>query len=346
MKEKVDSGVIKKYKSGRYSFRDLKKLASWFQDSENHENLQSNMREEWEEFNLQPTDLQKDLSSVYLNVESKINSDKKAVNFKDRFFHVYLRVAAVLLIPLLIYSSIVTFQQKSVEELEPSWVEVNAPYGARTLLNLPDGTEVTLNSGSQLKYLADFKHDRKLEIEGEAYFDVVHDSASPFVVHTDFMDVKVLGTKFSVVSAEDENTIDVILEEGKVQLTGAQNSFSEVLTKDESFVFDKVARTGKIRKVDARYLTSWKDGYLVFRKEPLGKVMQRLGRWYNVQFQIEDPEVEDFKYRATFHDEPLEEVLRLIALTAPISYEIKERKINTSDEYEPKIVIIKLEKQD
>lgn len=343
MREKVDSGILKKYKQGKYSFFDLRKLVSWFQKEEHHHDLQFALEEDWEEFEIDSSsDHKKDLSPVYFKLKQKVRGNERKVPVSKRLLQVYLRAAAILLIPLIIYSTIVTFKNERTEIDEPTWVEITSPYGARTHLKLPDGTDVTLNSGTQLRYIASFQNDRKVEIEGEAFFDVVHNSNKPFIVHADLLNIKVLGTRFSVTSIDEENTIDVILEQGRVQIVGVSNSFSASLTEDESFIYSKLNRSGKIEKVDAEYLTSWKDGYLVFRGEPLGQVMKRLGRWYNVQFKIEDPKVEEFRYRATFQDEPLEEVLRLIALTAPISYEIKERKMDKSNQYDNKTVIIKL----
>ncbi len=263
------------------------------------------------------------------------------MSFQQRFTSVYARIAAILLLPLLIYSAFSLLNQAFNLSDTSSWVEIVSPAGMRTHFDLPDGTKVSLNGDARLKYKANFQKDRQLVLEGEAYFNVHHDASSPFVVQTEVMDVKVLGTKFSVVSMAEENSVEVVLEEGKVQLLGKDKSFAETLNPNEGFFYDKENRSGKITTVDASYLTSWKDGLLVFRNEPLGEVMNRVGRWYNVKFDIVDAEVQSFRYRATFSGEPLEEVLRLISLTAPVEYEIKERKINKDGKFEDKIIEVR-----
>jgi ferric-dicitrate binding protein FerR (iron transport regulator) len=258
---------------------------------------------------------------------------------------IYTRAAAILLLPLLIYSAF-SLVRPGTHRLFPEdrWVEVVSPKGTRTHFDLPDGTKVSLNSSAKLMYHADFCRNRLVKIAGEAWFDVVHDAGSPFVVQTDDMDIRVLGTKFSVVSLKEEKIAEVILEEGKVQLTGKGNTFSAELNPNEGFFYNKETRRGEIRGVDAGTLTAWKDGKLIFRSEPLESVLKRIGRWYNVRFEIRDKEVEAFRYRATFQDEPLEEVLRLISLTAPVEYRINERNMDENGLYEDKVITIGLKR--
>jgi len=345
MKEKIDSKLIQNYANGHYSFRNLKQIARWFQDSKYHNDIKSVINSYWDQFELKENHAEKDLTSVFNKLKEKILNEKKGINLKQRLISIYAHVAAILLLPLLVYSSYSLIDRVFNLPGSRNRVEIVSPKGTRTHFDLPDGTKVSLNSGAHLKYNVNFKRNRQLSLCGEAYFDVYHDDSSPFIVHTDVMDVTVLGTKFSVASIKEENSVEVVLEEGKVQLKGKGNSFSEVLSPDEKFFYDRENKKGKIEKVDARYLTSWKDGILMFRGEPLGEVMERIGRWYNVKFEIIDPEVKAFRYRATFSDEPLEEVLRLISLTAPVEYKIKERNLKKDGRYDEKTVVVKMKKQ-
>ena len=343
MKEKVDSRLIRKYANGHYSFRDLKRIAFWFDHLQYHDDLRSVLDQHWSEFLQGEVAEKKDLSSVFETLRAKIMAERNQRNVLEKFRKVYLRAAAILLVPLLIYSAFSIIDRFSSQPLpDNNWVEIVSPKGTRTHFDLPDGTKVSLNSSAQFKYQTDFRRNRLVQLKGEAYFDVVHDAGFPFIVQTDEMDVRVLGTKFSMVSLDDENIAEVILEEGKVQLTGKGNSFSEELSPNEGFFYNKETRSGKISTVDAKTLTAWTEGMLIFRSEPLGNVLKRIGRWYNVRFEILDKEVEAFRYRATFHNEPLEEVLRLISLTAPVEYEIKDRDMNEDGLYGEKVITIGL----
>ncbi len=343
MKEKVDPKLIENYTKGQYSFRDLMKIAYWFEHLKYHAEIKSAIESHWSEFEVGHTESPKDLSTVFNVLKEKILAEKNQLSTTEKIYKLYARVAAILLLPLLVYSAY-SIADRFFIHSELSWIEVVSPEGTRTHFELPDGSKVSLNGGSSLQYGVVFNKNRKVKLDGEAYFDIIHQASSPFVVQTDVLDVKVLGTKFSVASLRNENSVEVVLEEGKVRLEGKERSFSEVLKPNEGFFYEKEARSGKIVPVDAPSLTAWKDGFLIFRSEPLGEVLKRIGRWYNVQFDIQDKRIEEFSYRATFHNEPLEEVLRLIALTAPVEYEIKDRNMNTDGIYKKKVIVISLKK--
>lgn len=344
MKEKVDLDLIRKYSKGQYSFRDLKRIAIWFEDSEYQDEIESAIEVYWRDFEASPGEQAKDLSLVFRRLKKQILAEKTSLSFTQKFTRVYGRIAAVLLIPLLVYSLFNLSQKFFVHSKSSSWVEIVSPNAARTHFELPDGSHVSLNGGTHLKYNADFENDRRVEVKGEAYFDVVHNESAPFVVQTDELDVKVLGTKFSVAAFENENQVEVILEEGKVELTGVKNSFSEILKPNEGFFYSKKSHSGIIKKIEANYYMAWKDGILIFRSEPLSEVFKRIGHWYNVQFDLQDKSIEGFMYRATFKNESLEEVLRLIALTAPIEYELNKRDIDKSGIYTEKLINVKRKK--
>ncbi len=343
MKDRVDFDLIKRFTEGRYAFRDLKRIAGWFEDIRYQAELKSVISRHWDEFSFEPGEA-KDLSHIFARLKEQVLAEKAQISPREKFIRVYTRAAAILLLPLLLYFTVSLFQNFRKQVQPAGWVEVVSPLGARTNFELPDGSKVCMNSGTHLKYAANFAGKRSVEVEGEAFFEVVHNRLSPFTVHTSELDVKVLGTKFSVSAQPDEDNVEVILAEGKVQLDGTRSPFSGTLVPDQMFVFNKTTLAGEIKKVNAGQLTAWKDGLLIFRNEPLKEVVKRLGRWYNVRFEISDPEVENFRYRATFKDEPLEEVIRLIALTAPIEYKIEDRKMDDNGVYNTRTIIINKKK--
>ncbi len=345
MKQQVDLPLVRRYSGGKYSFGDLKKIAKYFNCIRFRKKMRNVIAIHWNEFSVDEDDQGKDLSAVFAGLKKKIQEGKKEVSLLEEASAVYVKIAAILLFPLLVYSGYMVFEKFYGQPVNNrQWIEVISPGGGRIHFSLPDGTKVSMNSGTRLKYVSDFTADRRVSLDGEAYFDVIHDSRLPFVVHTEALNIQVLGTKFNVVALSDEPTTEVVLEEGKVHVTGNHESFFADLKPNEGFYYNKKLHEGKIKRVDASELTAWKDGLLIFRSEPLVEVLTRIGRWYNVRFDIQDKEVESFRYRATFHDEPLEEVLRLIALTAPVEYRINERKMNKNGIYDEKRITIKLKK--
>jgi len=234
------------------------------------------------------------------------------------------RVAAVLFIPLIISFAVYFYVTNSIGE-EIAWAEIVCPSGVRTEFKLPDGSTGVLNSESTLRYASNFHSNRTVKLQGQAYFDVVKDKRHPFDVVTNQIRVQVLGTSFSVKAYPDQDDQDVVLKTGKVKVSTADQKTLAMLSPNQQFVLDKVKNKYYTTNVNATALTSWIDGKLVIQNERFEEVAQRLSRWYHVQIEIEDQKLKDYKYYGTFENETIEEVLRLIALTAPIKYKEVER---------------------
>ncbi|MDO8927982.1 MAG: DUF4974 domain-containing protein, partial [Bacteroidota bacterium] len=173
-----------------------------------------------------------------------------------------------------------------------------------------------------------------------AWFDVTHNDKIPFIVSTANLDVQVLGTKFNVAAFPEEKVTEVVLQEGKVKVNGYNGLFTVDMKPDEKFTYNKDLQSGTIQTVNAEHFSSWKDGLLVFRNEPLSEVLKRIGRWYNVEFVLSDPEISKFRYRATFQEEQIEEVIRLISLTAPIKYSFNKREMGDDGVFKKRIITI------
>lgn len=255
------------------------------------------------------------------------------------------RVAAILLIPVLalsIWYYISSQSTNQTQEIAQSWVEINAPDGARVEFSLPDGSQGWLNSGSKLKYPAVFSENRKVELNGEAWFDIKHLDNLGFVVSVPEMDVKVLGTQFNVTAYLEDASTDVILEEGTVEINGTVGVFNQILSPNEKVSFNHKSRSIRLSEVNASRFSAWKDGYLIIDNESLGDVVGRIERWYNVDIDIQDEELNNYRFKATFKDEPLEEVLRLLAKTTPVIYKIEKRSVDSNGLLKQKKVTIKL----
>jgi len=206
---------------------------------------------------------------------------------------------------------------------------------------LPDSTRGWLNSGSKLKYTSNFTENRLVELSGEGYFDVKNMFNSIFRVSVADMNIDVLGTKFNVSAYSEDDFTEVVLEKGKVEITGKTGNFRQILKPNEKISFNRWDRKIKLSEVNPLRSSAWKEGMLVIENESLGKALHRIERWYNINIIIKDDKIKDYHFKATFIDEPLEEVLRLIAKTTPIDYEIEDRKFLDNNIIEKRNVIIK-----
>ncbi|MBW8331810.1 MAG: DUF4974 domain-containing protein [Prolixibacteraceae bacterium] len=343
MKEPIDYKILRKFVLGKYSLKDFKLVSRWFEDKSSEADLKIAIQQHWHEFSEDFSGNPKDLTSVLNQLKQKIAKERPVVNFRKKIQKFYTRAAAILLLPLIlysVYSVYSTFQKVTSYEIS-SLVEIVSPHGARTHFQLPDGSQGWLNSGSILKYKTDFQQKRTVQLIGEAWFEVAHDEKSQFIVGTPHLDVQVLGTKFNVAAFPEEKVTEVVLQEGKVKVNGYNGLFTVDMKPDEKFTYNRDTQSGTIQTVNAGQFSSWKDGLLVFRNEPLSEVLKRIGRWYNVEFVITDPEISKFRYRATFQEEQIEEVIRLISLTAPISYSFKKREMGEDGVFKKRIITIK-----
>ena len=186
---------------------------------------------------------------------------------------------------------------------------------------LPDGSVVALNSNSKLTFPRKFRGDvREVTIVGEAFFNVKPNPEKPFVIHAGNAQVKVLGTSFNVCAYPEDETVEVIVETGKVQVTSDQGQLQT--EKQEVFLtpgekgtlFNQNKALEKSVNTDPNFL-SWKTHDLVFDKIPLKDVIRTLEKTYHVQIDLSEPELNDLLYEGHFDQKPAEFVLDVIRLT-------------------------------
>jgi ferric-dicitrate binding protein FerR (iron transport regulator) len=340
--QKIDFRLLKNFTEGKYSFRDFQRISSWFADSSLRSELESAIGQHWNEFPGATDEPKKDLSFIYDQLREQIRREQpETLSLQKRMIRLYSQIAAVLLLPLLIYTTfILVGKNAKTKAEETAWAEIYAPPGSRTSFMLPDGSKGWLNSGTKLKYPLNFKHNRQLSLVGEAYFEVTKNKDLPLTITTSNLDVKVLGTTFSISALADENTTDVILEEGSVEIDNPGIGLKTVLKPDQKLVFDNLKHEYQTTSLNAQQYNAWKDGLLIFRNEPLADVFKRLSRWYNVKITITDDQIKRYKYRATFRNEPIEEVIRLIAMTLPIEYKIQKRAYDEQGIYAVREIVI------
>ena len=186
---------------------------------------------------------------------------------------------------------------------------------------LPDGSHVWLDAHSQLRYATAFATDRRLSLEGTAYFEVVRDTAHPFVVSAGKGEGRVLGTKFSVQARVGEPDVVVVVTSGLISL-GAQADNDPVrLSKDMLGLLNPAGQV-KVERADPNYL-SWLSGRLVFEQTPLPTIVAQLERLYGAEIRLQHPKLTSMTLTADVRREPLAQLLEKIAFTLDIAYKIE-----------------------
>lgn len=172
---------------------------------------------------------------------------------------------------------------------------LDVPRGSEFKVVLEDGTEVWLNSDSRLYYPQQFSgSDRRVKVEGEAYFAVATDSLRPFYVETGSQVIRVYGTSFNVRSYPDEGEVYTTLESGRVSLTRSDRQGGELyLTPGHQAVFNLADSKVVVREVNTEVVTSWKNGRFVFENQSLLRIMQDLSRWYDFEYEFADKSLEN-----------------------------------------------------
>lgn len=284
-----------------------------------------------------------------INVEARYQQTKNKIK-KNRKTHLKIlaiHYAAILALPLLISSFILGYlywSQLNDEVIQ--YVEVTTPSGTVIRYELPDHSVVWLNSGTRLRYPAKFHgNKREVELNGEAYFDVQANTESPFYVHIkNGISVYVYGTRFNVNAYSDEASIEATLEEGKINVIVPESKAQIKLEPGERLTYDKSTHQLEKMQVNIDEKTAWKDGKLIFRNAVLSDVLKRLSRHFNVDIELQNKSVEEYRYRATFKDETLPQILDYLSKTVNMKWEQISSIQQNDDTFTRKKIIIKLYK--
>jgi ferric-dicitrate binding protein FerR (iron transport regulator) len=236
-----------------------------------------------------------------------------------------------------------------------SWITNETPYASKSIITLPDGSQVWINAGTKLKYASDFNETgRILYLDGEAYFQVNTNRKKPFRVFTSGIIVTATGTRFNVRAYPEDNYVETTLVEGKVMVNREDELHDGgiLMKPSQKLTFYKENNSTKIEEdgnedseisrkeviplkkevvlnsnVETAVYTSWKDMEWIIQNEKLSSLAVDLQRRYNVVIRIDDPRVQDFAYTGKLKDETLEQVMNVICQTSPINYKLDGKNV-------------------
>ncbi|MRT93721.1 FecR family protein [Ancylomarina sp. 16SWW S1-10-2] len=201
--------------------------------------------------------------------------------------------------------------------------------GEEYQLALADGTQVWLNSESSLRYPVKFTgKNRRVELSGEAYFEVTHNAKKPFIVNTQEMNIEVLGTSFNVSAYADDATVHATLVEGKVRVHNNVGVVKkEILRPNQQFVFSKNDNSTRVNEVNASFYSAWKNGVFTFEDESLTSIMRKMERWYDIHVFFQGQDIQRLKFSGKIPKfNTCNDVLEMIGKTTHINFKVSKNK--------------------
>ena len=223
-----------------------------------------------------------------------------------------------------------TYITKNQDDVIISFDEIHVPYGKSSVVALADGTLINLNAGSSLRYPNGFKAEgnREVFLTGEAYFQVSHDAKRPFLVHTDDLEIEVLGTHFNVQAYADEKNSNTVLVNGVVQVKQTANPEDAVVLKPGMQAsYTQGSKTLEIASVNTAPYIAWVKGQLYFDQADFPQIARILERKFDVQIQVNNTALKKEKFTAKFKAESLEQILKSFNESYPFNYDIKQNTV-------------------
>ncbi len=347
--------LLEKYLNNCCTSLEVEEIIQWMKQQSFFSESKELGRIDWQQFKEEDSIVSDEKLDILLDkIHHKLNiEESRTIQIKSNTLVGWIaKAAAIILIPVLAFLFYtISENNRLTNQITTVYVdslEVIAPIGSRTVVELSDGSVVHLNYGSRIKYPKNFWGEtRGVTLTGEGYFEVAHNPDKPFVVNTGRIEVKALGTVFNVNAYPENNDIATTLVKGKVLVEEMKkNGDAETLKElipGQHVIYKKntgdvISSMGQVEKYIA-----WKDGKLVFDNEPIEQIAQRLSRMFNVEVQVVD-EVRKYKYTVTFVDEPLFQILELLSVATPISYKVLPRTKNPDGTFSKQRILIERKK--
>ena len=310
----------------------LDELKTWIAASAENQQYFIRQREIWFSAVSREAASVYDKDKAFENFRNRVESQKEIQSTSRRGFSLSALWRYAAVVAIIIAVGCISYWQGEVNVKDTfADISVEAPLGSKTKLYLPDGTLVWLNAGSRMTYSQGFGVDnRKVELEGEGYFEVKRNEKIPFFVKTKDLQLQVLGTKFNFRDYPEDHEVVVSLLEGKVGLNNLLREEKEaVLSPDERAVLNKANGLLTVESVTASNASQWTDGYLFFDEELLPDIAKELERSYNVKIHIANDSLKTFRFYGNFvrREQNIQEVLEALANKKKMQYKIEERNI-------------------
>jgi len=339
--KKIEEKLILKYLNDESSEEEKKLVLRWFKTPEGFiylerlldcdiRGLQKKVNHSY--YYSKKPDTERLLSAIKSNIWEDLPGKKDYRTISKRDYSLPLIKLAVFLVVALftLFIYLIAYEKQVDEPEEVVSRHYTTSEGEQKLLTLHDGSTVLMNGNSQVWVHSDnFISLRELELEGEAYFDVVDIPESPFIIHAKNATIEVLGTAFNVKTYDWHDNVQVAVSEGRVSFTSKLSHLdkrSVTLAKGQFAYFDFNDNDFVVENFGVENYLVWKSGRLIFKDLPLEKVCLQLNRLYDVECSFDDKALKDLSLTSNFSGESLDKTLSVIALSLGINYQFDNDK--------------------
>ncbi len=313
-KNNTNWNLLAKYMAGEASPEEINALEVWRNAKPSNNELFQQLKSDWK--NMDRTNVRFDVDNAWNKLNNRIANESPetvpeftvAAPATIKHWATYpMRIAAAILVLALLGITLYTLANRVAT------VQVIASADEKgKVVELPDGSVVTLNADTRLKYAKKFgSENREVTLTGEAFFDVKHNQSKPFIIHAGDARVRVLGTSFNVNMRKESNEVEVFVSTGLVELSEDNNSDNRQLIQPGNIgILNKneisIAHTGDNNSI------AWKTGLLTFDDTPLSKAVSLLGEFYNVQIVLRGTGIDTIKINGDYQNDPLDQILEVI----------------------------------
>lgn len=308
--------LIEKYFDGDITDAEIKELSDWIK---NDRHLQNWWEEEFSKSDAGINPLLRD--KLFARIKEQTQGKEEAQG-KEKTRTIRMnpwKWAAAIVLPICI--AFFTYYLVDSSQTVGAPFIVKADKGDKATIELPDGTNVVLNSASQLSYLNNFGENvRRVQLNGEAYFKVAHDEKRAFIVQVGDLEVKVLGTSFNVSAYEDAKDVTVVLLEGKVGVYAQK--MSHIMKPGDKIEYNKATHKITATQVHPSDYIEWTKGNIYFEKESLENIMKTLSRIYDVEIRFDSNKLPNEYFTGTIPGGGIQNALNILMLTSPFYYEM------------------------
>ena len=320
--EEIDKEIINNVLENTSSKQEATDVVDWFANSIEGQNyLSESMDRDF--YLMEESANQSDLISPFQSAKILANINKATQ--RKKISNLLFKAAAIL-IPFVFIVSMSIYLSSQVDLFGKIYV----PKGETMRILFQDGSEAYLNSDSKISYPEKFGFkNRKVTLEGEAYFNVSSNKKRPFIVETDKTTITVLGTSFNVNAYGNDDLVEVVLDEGEVVLGVDKRNYA--ILPGQKAIYNKIDGLISIANLEKSLEESmWKNNVLHFSNTPLLDVIKTLNRRYNIRFVIENPEALEYTYTLTSKQTTIEDILLELEKITPVKFVLTDNIVHVN----------------